>query len=219
MSALTFGPRPLLAGAAPAIVQASLAEAFSPRLLDGSAIAFVLALLGEGPVLWAQDRLSRREAGQPCLAGTGRRMLLVDAAKPEGVLAAMEDGLSARIAVVGEIYGSPRALDFTASRRLAMRAEAAGVSCWLIRHAASADASAARQRWRVGALPSATHPDDPASPGAPRWRVELFRSRLSPPGEWSVTHDRASDCLDFSPLAGDGAVAARDGAPGRAAGR
>lgn len=220
MTVMPFIP-PVLDGAAPiGIGRAVFAEAFSTRLLDGAAAAFVMALLGPGPVLWAQDHLSRREAGLPCLAAFGGRSLLrVDVSAGVDVLAALEDGLAARMAVVGEVYGTPRTLDFTATRRLAMRAEAAGVPCWLIRHAAHPDASAARQRWRIEALPSAAHPDDPQSPGDPRWRVELFRSRLAPPGVWSVTHDRTKDRVHFSALPGDGTLAARDRAPDGGLGR
>lgn len=217
MTVMPFRSCPVLAGAVPVILGATLSEAFSPRLLDGAAGGFVLAMLGHtgspaarGTVLWAQDHLSRREAGLPCLAGIGRSLLRVDVPRAVDVLAAMEDGLAARMPVVGEVYGAPAAVDFTATRRLAMRAEAAGVPCWLIRHGAQPDASAARQRWLVEAAPSAPHPDDPLSPGDPRWRVELFRSRMARPGVWSVTHDRTKDRVRFSALAGDGALAARD---------
>ena len=44
--------------------------------------------------------------------------------------------------------------------------------------------------------------------GDPRWRAELFRCRDGQPGTWVVRHDRAADRLDFSALAGDGALAA-----------
>ena len=72
-------------------------------------------------------------------------------------------------AVVGEISGNPAALDFTASKRLTLRAEASGVPLWLIRSHDAQGLSAARERWRVGASPSMRHPHDPGAPGAPRW--------------------------------------------------
>lgn len=220
------GPRPLLptppalppGGAlasgqtqphAPALTLPTLSEAFSAHPLDAGAIGFALAALPPGLVLWAQDRMARREHGVPCLAGMGRRLLRLDLSRPVDVLAAMEDGLSAPLAaVVGEIHGDPPALSFTATRRLALRAERAGRVCWLIRHRAAAQPSAARQRWRITSLPSAPDPDDPFAPGDPRWRAELFRCRDGQPGTWVVRHDRAADRLDFSALAGDGALAA-----------
>ncbi|MBI1418899.1 MAG: hypothetical protein GC146_16935 [Limimaricola sp.] len=139
------------------------------------------------PILWVQDRLSRREAGVPCLAGLGTtRLLLVEARQPRAALWAMEEGLGcgALAGVVGEIWGDPAVLDFTATKRLALRAEAQGVPAWLIRRAATPALSAARERWRVAALPAEADPDDLRAPGAPLWRAELFRARWRRPGAW-----------------------------------
>ncbi|MDP5307571.1 hypothetical protein [Paracoccus spongiarum] len=200
---------------------ATLAEITCASPLDGAGSGFLLAALPAGPVLWAQDRLTRREAGVPFLLGIGRELLRADLSRPADVLTAMEDALAslAFAAVVGEIWGDPAVLDFTATRRLAMRAEAAGRPCWLLRRAASANASAARMRWRVAACPSDPPMDDPAAPGDPRWRVELFRSRLSPAGEWLVRHERgrqgAADRLHFSAITADGTLAESPAADGR----
>lgn len=193
-----FGRAP--APAAPEPTAPILSEAFDTRPLDAATAGFVLAALPPGLVLWAQDRLSRAETGAPFLPGTGRALLRLDLTRPADVLAALEDGLQGRAlaAVVGEIHGSPAALSFTASRRLALRAEAAGLPCWLIRHAARPDASAARMRWRLSALPSVPDPDDPQAPGDPRWLAELFRARGRPGATWVARHDRAADRLDFS---------------------
>lgn len=197
----------------PDLCAATLAEITCASPLDGAGAGFLLAALPDGPVLWAQDRLTRREAGTPFVAGIRQALLRADLSRPADVLTAMEDALSspAFAAVVGEIWGDPAALDFTATRRLAMRAEAAGRPCWLLRRAATARASAARMRWRVAACPSEPPSDDSAAPGDPCWRVELFRSRLSPPGEWLVRHeqgrDGAADCLHFSAIAADGTLA------------
>lgn len=188
-----------------------LSEAFGSRPLDGAAAGFVLAALPPGRVLWAQDRLSRSEAGVPFQPSMGRALLRLDLTRAQDVLAALEDGLESRAlaAVVGELHGCPRALSFTASRRLALRAEAAGLPCWLIRHGAPlAEASAARMRWRLAALASDGDPDDAAAPGPPRWRAELFRARGLPDSVWEARHDRAADRLDLVPFAGDGSVAA-----------
>ena len=166
-----------------------LSEVFAETVGDAAAVGFVLSRLvrGTGPVLWVQDRLSRRETGRPCLAGMGAcEVLMLDVARPLEVLIAVEEGLRCKAlsAVVAEIYGNPPALDFTATKRLALRAEASGVPCWLVRHGGAPDLSAARDRWRVGSLPSAPNPDDARAPGDARWRVELFRSRDKQPGLW-----------------------------------
>lgn len=205
----------------PDLSATTLAEITCTSPLDGAGTGFLLAALPDGPVLWALDGLTRREAGVPFLPGIGRELLRADLSRPADVLTAMEDALAspAFAAVVGEIWGDPAALDFTATRRLAMRAEAAGRPCWLVRRAASVQPSAARMRWRVAAYPSDSLTDDLAAPGDPCWRVDLFRSRLSPPGEWVVCHERgregAQDRLHFSAIAADGALAESPAADGR----
>ena len=193
--------------------RAMLSEVFALTPGDGAASGFVLAQLprGPAPLLWVQDRVSRQEAGRPYLPGLGLPgpILRVDVARAADVLSAAEDGLhcTALSAVVAEIWGDPPALSFTASKRLALRAEASGLPCWLIRRGASPDLSAARERWRVVSLPSAPHPDDPAAPGAPRWRAELFRARDRRPGTWVMCYDPATDRVDLSAPFADGALA------------
>ena len=191
----------------------ALSEVFAETVADAGAVGFVLSRLvrGAAPVLWIQDRLSRRETGRPNLAGLGTcQVLLLDITRPLDALIAAEEGLRCKglSAVVAEIYGDPPGLDFTATKRLALRAEATGVPCWLIRHGGTADLSAARDRWRIGALPSAPNPDDERAPGDPRWRVELFRSRHRQPGIWVARHDRAADRVDLVAAVPDGTVAA-----------
>lgn len=199
----------------------ALSEVFAGPLAGAAAPGFVLSQLagGAAPILWIQDRMSRCETGRPHLPGlgAGRSMLLVQTARPTDVLAAAEEGLrcKALLAVVAEIWGNPPALTFTATKRLAMRAEAAGVPCWLVRHAGSPDLSAARDRWRVTPLPSAPDPDDAMAPGAPRWRVELFRSRDKAPGVWVAQHDRAADRVDLSAAVSDGTLAEGAGKGGQ----
>lgn len=191
----------------------TLSEIFPTTVMDAGAIRFVLTRISSrtGPILWVQDRLSRKETGRPYLPALS--LLCVDVTRPVDVLRAMEDGLRCKglSAVIGEIWGNPSVLDFTATKRLAMRSEAGAIPCWLIRRAASPDVSAARERWRVTSLPSAPHLDDPAAPGDPRWGVELFRSRYARPGEWVACYDGAADRVDFSAPFRDGALAEGEG--------
>ena len=183
--------------------QATLAEVFPDTAVDGAAPAFVLAHIppGAGTVLWIQDRLSLRETGRPYLAGLAHPppLLHLTVSKAVDVLWAMEQGLGCAglSAVVGEVWGDPPALDFTASKRLALRSEAHAVPAWLIRRSATADLSAARERWRIASLPSLPNHDDMRSPGAPQWRAELFRARWRTPGTWVVRHDTAAHALAF----------------------
>lgn len=202
-----------------------LSEVFPGVVTDGAAIGYVLSRLPrtDAPVLWVQDRLSYRETGRPCLAGMGtsRPILMVNLSRPVDVLWALEDGLRchALAAVIGEIWGDPKVLDFTATKRLALRSEAAEVPCWLIRHAATPNLSAARDRWRIASAPSAAHPDDALAPGKPRWSLDLFRSRQSKPGQWVVTYDQSQDRLDHITPLRDGALAADKRAAGQRATR
>ena len=193
----------------------TLSEVFPTTVTDAGGVGFVLSCLPrcDRPILWVQDRLSGKEAGRPYLPGLGQRPLLrVDVSRAADVLMAMEDGLrcTALAGVVGEIWGDPPALDFTATKRLALRAERGGLPCWLIRRAASPDLSAARNRWRIRSLPSLAHPHDPRAPGRPQWRAELFRSRFAPPGDWVASYDRAQNRLNMVAALRDGALAARD---------
>ena len=206
-------------GNAPAPVPHTLAEVFAEQAADAAAAGFVLARLpaDKGPILWVQDRVSAKEAGRPYLPGMGAKTALITLtlSRAADVLWALEEGLRCASlgGVVGELWGDPPALDFTATKRLAIRAEASGVDCWLIRRAASPNLSAARDRWRVGVQPAAIHPDDALAPGLPRWGVELFRSRRAKPGRWVVSYDGAADRLDFAAASGDRTLDARDGAP------
>ena len=205
-------------GERPSLIPHTLSEAFPASPTDASAVAFALSRLPRthATIQWVQDRLSRKEAGRPMLAGlpTDRPIIMVDLSRAADVLWAMEDGLRCRSlgAVIGEVWGDPAALDFTATKRLAMRAEAADVSCWLIRRAASPDLSAARDRWRIASLPSGAHPHDAQAPGAARWSLDLFRSRRTQPGQWVATYDAPSDRIHFAAPVRDRTLEPRDGA-------
>lgn len=219
-------------GQAPAI----LSDLFPQTDMDGAATGFALAHIARKglPVLWVQDRLSRSQAGGPCLAGLeGLSVLRVEANRPTDVLWSMEEGLrtAALGAVLGEIWGDPAVLNFTATKRLNMRAQESGVPVWMIRRGCGeslergsnlgngSSSSAARNRWRVASLPSAPPLYDTKAPGAPAWQVELFRSRELPTGRWVARYDRAAHRLHFSAFSGDGTLADHHQADGyRAAG-
>lgn len=203
---------------APDQMAPTLSDVFAKSACDGGVTSFVLAHLRHKTrsVLWVQDHVCAKEAGALYVPGLRQTwpVLQVRASRAQDVLFAMEEGLRCQdiAAVVGEIWGTPKALDFTASKRLMMRSEAAGIPCWLIRRNAEPSLSAARDRWWVSSLPSAAHPYDLRAPGRSRWQAELFRSRRTKPGSWVVSYDRAADRLDFSAQFRDGAVAEATGA-------
>ncbi len=142
------------------------------------------------PLMWVQDKAALRLGGRPYRAGLPaafrHRLIHVVADKCEDALFALEEGLRCRdlAAVIGEVAGNPKALDFTASRRLTLTAERHGVPLWLVRLDAARDLSSARLRWDVRAVPS-PHPRwNRDAPGLPAWQAELFRARTHPPGTW-----------------------------------
>lgn len=185
----------------PSIARPGLVELFPNSPLDTGALGLALSALasglGEKPILWVLDAAVARQMGRPCLQGLAEwgltNLLLVCPRDAKAALWAMEEALSCTAigAVVGELWGNPRALDFTASRRLAVAAERRGVPVVLFRPGADADLSAARARWRVASAPSADHPYDADAPGHPRWTAELFRARGHRPGTWRAEWGRS----------------------------
>jgi protein ImuA len=177
----------------PAPLCPTLSELFAVHPRDGGWAGFLLAQLDTAkPLLWVQDRMAILESGRVHPPGLPTQNLIhIDARDARDALWAMEEGVrcSCLSAVIGELWGDPRALDFTATRRLAVAAERSGTPCWLVRLGGTANLSGARMRWRLASAPSLVNPLDPRAPGLPAWDAELFRARGSPPGRWSVAHD------------------------------
>ncbi len=161
----------------------------------GAGLALALALdAGQSgdqrPWLWVQDARALKLGGRPYRPGLplalGGRLIHVAAKTPEDALFALEEGLRCRdlAFVIGELAGNPKALNFTASRRLSFAAERHGTPLWLVRLDAQRDLSSARMRWAARAAPSLPPRWNPQAPGSPAWHAELFRARAFPPGEW-----------------------------------
>ena len=177
----------------PAPPSPTLSELFAAYPRDGGWAGFLLAQLhAEKPLLWVQERMAILESGRVHPPGLPSQNLIhVEARDARDALWAMEEGLrcSALSAVVGEIWGDPKALDFTATRRLAVASERSGVAAFLVRLGGHANLSGARMRWRIASVPSLLNDLDPRAPGAPAWDAELFRARAIPPGSWSLAHE------------------------------
>ncbi len=132
----------------------------------GAAAGFVAALLarmgGAGPVLWIGAPQAFAEGGRPHAPGLARlgfdpvRLLL--ACPPRLADALWIAGEAARVAALAaavlEVRGNPRALDLTATRRLAMAARAAARPVLLLRQAGDGEASAASWRLCVTSAPA-----------------------------------------------------------------
>jgi protein ImuA len=142
------------------------------------------------------------ESGRVHLPGlSSDRLIHVEARDAREALWAMEEGVrcSALSCVVGEIWGDPRPLDFTATRRLAVASERSGVGAFLVRLAGHANLSGARMRWRIASACSSPNDLDPRAPGTPAWDVELFRARTAPPGHWTIAHEKGAFHLVAGP--------------------
>jgi protein ImuA len=177
----------------PAPSSPTLSELFAAHPRDGGWAGFLLAQTDTAkPVLWIQDRMAILESGRVHPPGLPSRNLIhVETRDAKDALWAMEEGVrcAALSAVIGELWGDPRALDFTATRRLAVAAERSGVPCWLVRLGGTANLSGARMRWRVASAPSLVSDLDARAPGLPAWDAELFRARGIPPGRWGIANE------------------------------
>jgi protein ImuA len=187
----------------PAPSSPTLSELFAVHPRDGGWAGFLLAQAAtDRPLLWVQERMAILESGRVHPPGLPTHNLIhVETRDARDALWAMEEGLrcSELSAVIGEIWGDPRALDFTATRRLAVASERSGVAAFLIRLGGHANLSGARMRWRIASAPSLANDLDPKAPGLPAWDAELFRARGSPPGRWSLAHEAGAFHLVSAP--------------------
>lgn len=180
-----------------------LHEVFAATPDDGgsaSGFAAMLAVLSSRPgatSFWLRERSAEARGG--CLHAPGLADIGLDPARV--VIGVIDDALGLlRVAsevvrcpdvdvVVIELWRMPRALDLTASRRLAVAAEASGVTALLLRADAEPMPSAAQSRWSVAA--AAAVPLEANAPGHPTLAVNLLRQRGGPAGRgWLLEWDR-----------------------------
>lgn len=150
-----------------------------------------------GTVVWLRERLAEARGG--CLHAPGLADLGLDPGRV--ILGVLDDPLALlRVAndvvrcgevdvAVIELWRRPRALDLTASRRLAVAAGQSGVTALMLRAEAEPVPSAAQTRWSVAS--AAAVPLEANAPGFPTLDVELLRQRGGPAGlSWRVEWDR-----------------------------
>jgi protein ImuA len=114
-------------------------------------------------------------------------MVLVRPANMGELLWAAEEAIACRAVagVVADIAGHQKLLDFTASRRLSMRAASAGSSMFLLRYGTQRQSSAAQLRWHLLPTRRGRKQYDDRAPGPARWQVRLERgSLLRQHAEW-----------------------------------
>ncbi len=198
--------------------RAALHEIRSGESRDaGAATGFTVAVLSRllaanrNPILWITESAATHETGFPYAAGLARfgldagRLIVVRVKKPGDALWVFEEGLRCRglAAVVAEMRGNPRALDLTASRRLALRAGENGVMGLLLRASSRPEPGAATTRWLVSPRPAAVTDDYAAGIGDPAWRLTLERNRFGTTGTFDVewNHDRRTFAAPRAPAA------------------
>lgn len=183
------------------LARARVHELFGEGEEEGAAagLGILLASLaaGESPLLWLRSAVAERTGGVPYgpgLAALGidpGRLLFGVMADDAMLLRAAVDALRcpALGALVIELRGRAPLLDLTASRRLALAAEASGVTALLLRIGGAPVPSAAETRWRVSAAPSDPLPGN--APGMTAFHLHLLRRRSGPDGmAWRLVWDR-----------------------------
>ncbi|WP_244575249.1 ImuA family protein [Rhizobium sp. 11515TR] len=220
----------------------ALTEIRSLGLRDaGAASGFALALAArlhaqasdtvaaKSPVLWIGDTVATMEAGLPYAIGISdfglepQAFLQASPRKLDDALWVAEAALgSAAFAVVIlEVRGNPARFGLTESRRLALRAKAAGRPLFLLRQGGEEEASSALFRFSVEPAPAPARPLPDGSVlggsiGHPAFRLTLEKSRnpapLSITLEWNAHDRRFAPVLDTQRPAFPGAHAAHSGA-------
>ena len=189
----------------------------------GAALGFALAgargmLNAARPaILYLQLSNETQETGFPYGPGLAAfgidpdAVVLIRTATIVELLWAAEEGLACRAvaAVIADVGSDPKALDFTASRRLGMRAAETKTTFLLLRYGLGRSASAARLRWHIAPSLSGEVPFDHRAPGESRWRVTLEKGlwQGKPTGEWLLGWTKngfdilASPDTDIAPAA------------------
>ena len=197
------------------LTRGRLHEVFAVEPEDAGAaagFALMLALCARQvrrPIFWVRHEAAERRTGRLHAPG-----LLEMGADPAGVLLAIAPDDVALLraaadivrchevgAAVIELWGKPRALDLTASRRLAVAAGKSGVTAFLLRVDAVPAPSAADTRWQVRAVASTAL--EANAPGHAALEISLLRHRAGLAGlvqrvEW----DRERLRLREPPLLG-----------------
>jgi protein ImuA len=205
---------PLGHGAADAVLNGGLArgavhEVFAEGRHAASATGFAAGLAWRSamrrPLLWVAQDFVARESGALSMAGFAelgcdpRRVVMVRAADAEMALRVAADALAcdALGAVVLDIWGHAHQLDLSTSRKLTLATQHSGVTCVVLRTAASPSASTAETRWIARSAPSSPGPAWSAW-GAPVIQAQLIRNRHGQTGQW-IMEWNCHECLFREP--------------------
>lgn len=212
-TAALFGAPALDALLRTGLARAALHEIYAASDADtpvatGLALALAVRLGGQRPFIWVRQDFLGIEAGHPYLPGLVEFGLVERETDPVAITlvrardgqAALQAGLeSARCPAIGvvliELRGEIKALDLTASRRLALAARVSGATVLLARSAAPPQPSAAETRWQVKAVIS--HALAANASGNPAFSLTLLRHRGGLAiGEWHLEWNRDRRCFE-----------------------
>ena len=217
------------------LLRGRLHEIFADEPRDAASAAGFAAMLAcriaprGGPVVWLRETWTEGCSGgvhAPGLAGLGMdpaRLVLGAIGDATALLrVAAEMARCREVAVlVIEVWRMPRVLDLTATRRLAVAAEASGVTALMLRVDAQPMPSAAWTRWSVRAAPSLSVGAN--APGLPALSIQVLRQRGGSEGRrWQMEWDRDESVFREVPPIGpalSGAVVPLPGRRQAAAGR
>jgi protein ImuA len=159
---------------------------------SGASLGFALGMAGRlitplrPALLYLQLAVDTQEIGLPYAPGFGplglepADIVIGRIETVTELLWAMEEAIACQAiaAVIADIPGENKTLDFTVSRRLNLRSSAAHTSAFMLRYGTEREASAAKLRWKVSPAISAAPFFDPQAPGPPSFSVMLEKSRL-----------------------------------------
>ena len=184
-----------------ALPDGGLALAAVHEVAGTAAAGFTAALAGRvaaaraGLVVWCQHRRRVRDEGVlhgPGLAAFGldpARVLVVDGARDDAILWAMEEALRAPATAV--VVAEVERVDLFRTRRLQLAAETGGAAGLLLRPVEPVlEPSAAVTRWRV--RPRLVPAPRPGELGPLAWTAELWRVKGAVPARFEVSFDEPS---------------------------
>lgn len=178
----------------PALAPGLVQEVFADDLrTSGASLGFALAqakaLLGprRPTIFYLQLADDAQKLGMPYGPGLSwagldaAQLVIVRTSDMTEFLWAAEEVASCRAvaALVADVKGEPKLLNFTASRRLSLRAANSKVSLFMLRYGHGRASSASHLRWHVQPFRSGRQAFDDRAPGAARWSVELEKGRIA----------------------------------------
>lgn len=210
--------------------RAALHEFAGPTPVDAAlAAGFAAVMTGRlddsREIVWCQTCAALREHGcvyGPGLAALGLdpgRVVFVAVRRPRDVVWAMEEAL--RSQALAAVIGEGPAMDFTASRRLALAAHKAMTPAVSVSLGGDHMPSAAATRWRVRALAgrrTGPAPGVAAMTAASGWDVRLERCRHGRSGRWLVVWNHETHSFDLAAPFRNRPIAAQGPADRRRAG-